>query len=429
MNHSFVAASAALFCLFASAPGYGRQPVPKSGRVGNGGFAYVCRDTNGQITLARLLDLWEAEGVSTWTKEDSIDAQLEAAMTKVKSISPNAAQSIGSTLKKFVATATYSNRALVPTDDAFPSYKPALGCGYEQVARYEQVISETGQSGVRIASEIYHSPFFSNSDRAALFFHEAAYFIDREINQATHSQRTRLIVAHLFSDSEIPNAVRLAIAATLVGEKRWDDVMNPKEKVPATIVAVPDPLRIPFEVQFSAVDGIHAYNLEEMTKAQKAAEYECKTTSWDSVQSESSIASTGWVKLADLVKAYVYDSSEDIIRIRGTFAALEVADPEFGSDGAQVVTSIYLECSSRNAKGKVQPVSYSEASFRIPDGESLYIRDDGSLQTSDGQTPLSPTVSLNTIKTGRNRGQDSKQMSEFIPQIVRSSSISNQVVE
>ncbi len=407
MKTSVQAALAAVLCSLSLVPS-----THASGRVGNGGFAYVCRDTSGAITEARLLDLWEAEGVSTWRKDDSIDSQLKAALDKLAAISPNAYTNVTENLESFRASAVFSGRSLNTTDDAFPPYKPGPGCSYEQVARYEPLITETGKSGLRIAAEIFNSPYFSNSDRAALFFHESAYFVDRRTNKAENSQLTRLVTAHLFSDSKIPNTVRLATAALLVGKKRWEDFSTQKVKIPATVVAVPDPARIKFEIQFSTVDGINSDNLHTMTTSQRSALYRCVSTAIEA-PGKPVKTDTGWVKLSELVMADVYDTSPDLIRIHGQFPALE-----FTEGFVPMRNAVFLVCESRSGSGKSKSVSFKDAVFKLPEGQSLYVSADDSLVISDGETPLSPTISSN-YDSARSQGLSRPHMGIFYPEIVQ----------
>jgi hypothetical protein len=384
----------------------------ESGRVGNGGFAYVCRDAaTHAITAARLLDLWEAEGVPTWRKDDSVDSQLAAALARLLDYSPNSWFGVVDRLEELRTSATYTNRALTLTDDAFPPYQPEAGCGYEQVARYETVVSETGKSGLRIANEIFNSPFFSNSDRAALFFHEAAYYVDRYKNEATNSQRTRIVVAHLFSDSEIPNAVRLATSALLVGDKRWVN-SEYKEKTRRDFVAVPNPEAARYEIQFSTIDGVNRYDVRAMTAAQRAARYRCESESYVS-PGKMAKATTGWVKLDALLQSTPVDpGSPQLVRIHGEFRATEFETPD--SNGAFVGNSIFLNCARRDANGKETAVAFQEAIFMFPDGQSLYINDDGSLQVSDGEVPVTDEVGSDPTISSK-----SPKMGEFTAEFVR----------
>jgi hypothetical protein len=422
MNSRFLVASAmVLSALTFSSTSEARilsKAVIDSGRVGNGGFAYVCRDDAGAITLARLLDLWEAEKVPTWANNQSVDDQITAALERLKRYSPNSWVAVTENLDSFRKFAQFSKRALNPTEDAFPSYKPGKGCGYEQVARYEPVISETGRSGLRIASEIYDSPHFSNSDRAALFVHEAAYFRDREVNDAKNSQLTRMVVAHLFSDSLIPNAVRLATAALLTGEKTWDDVFNPKKKIASTILAVPTPEKIAFRVYFSAVDGIDAYTIGSMTSAQRVAKYRCRSNTSDTT-GKITENDTGWMKLAELVKTspLPYDPETEAVGIKSEMAASEFLSSETMDMGGFMTNSILLRCERKDAKGRVKSVAFADAVFVFPEADSLYIMEDRSLRVSGGTTPMTPISSTYDPERVKN-GEDAHQVT-YYPEIVR----------
>jgi len=386
----------------------------ESGRVGNGGFAYVCRDADKKIVVARLLDLWGAEGIPAWSKNDPVDAQITAALERLKAISPNGAVSVSEYIVKFQKTAIFSNRSLNPTEDAFPPYRPEAGCGYEQVARYEPLITETGRSGVRIASEIFNSPYFSNSDRAALYFHEAAYFVDRERNKATNSRLARMIVAHLFSDTTMPNTVRLAAAALLVGKTRAP-TDGSEGQVQRTAVAVPDLSKIQYSIQFDKVDGINSMNLHAMKSSQRSAKYQCYALAWDLTKPKATLVGTKWVTLTDLVQVYVYDTDPKAVRINGYFRALETL-PEV--QGTEVQNSIYVACEKKDVRGNITPVKFEGAVLKLPEGESLYVSRDESLTTSPGRTPLSPSLNSRNELTPMVGGRK-QYLGEFLFELVQ----------
>jgi hypothetical protein len=347
-----------------------------SGRVGNGGFAYVCRAKSGKITFARLLDLWEAEGVPTWNKNDAIDTQIEAALGRLGSYSVNSRRLIRGNLNALKDSVVYSDRPLTSTEDAFPAYRPARGCGYEQVARYEPVLAETGQQGLRIHTEIFHSAHFSNSDRAALFFHEAVYLTDRLRNEATNSQRSRMIVAHLFSDSKIPNAVRLVTAALLGTEAK------PVHASKNVFIAVADPLRIAYEVRFEEVDGISNGNVRSMTAEQKQSQYRC------TVLGGPEEPSTGWVNLAELIRVTPnqFPREEGGIAIAGEAFAFEF-DPENEATAPDasipLMTTLEPKCEKKDFRGKISTVTYRDALLSFPNSLGLEIQADGATAVHD----------------------------------------------
>ncbi len=193
---------------------FGAGQASAANGKGNGGIAYVCRNPmNNTIISARLLDLWEPETFKPFRDCDtSIEKQIENALAKIKLI-PGASDTLVNDrieiakLDRFPVT-----KPLPLSDDAIPDYAPEKGCAFEQVASYG-FVNETGEFKLRIYNEIYDSPMFSNSDRAALWVHEALYALDRELNDTpatpvTDSRKSRRVNARLFSNSELPANIR-----------------------------------------------------------------------------------------------------------------------------------------------------------------------------------------------------------------------------
>lgn len=257
-------------------------------RVGNGGFAYVCRDKDRKITQARLLDLWETPSLLPFQNDIPVHTQVETALKKLKAFSPNTYSMVGYYYDSFKNQTVKTSRELAPTDDAFPPYVPEPNCKYEQVARFEPILSETGESGLRINSEIYDSPLFSNSDRAALLLHEAIYLVNRLQGNATHSQLARTLTAHLMSESTVPNSVRMLFYYLIVEKNKYD-----ANKI--QIMSVADPMDI--EVKFSVweIDGIAYPNASSTSEL-----YRCKFAEMKR-SIEEKIGDTGYELLKDLL--------------------------------------------------------------------------------------------------------------------------------
>lgn len=172
---------------------------------GNGGLAYVCRDSNQQITEARLLDLWEPE--KTLLSSDfttSVEEQIKKALAKVSDDNEVFKLSQRQLLKYAIAIAkndrSFVSKSIPLSNDALPAYRPAFGCAFEQVALYG-FDYETRDWVLKISKEIYDHPKFSNTDRAALWLHEAMYSLDRQFNSAKDSRNARSAVADLLSDN------------------------------------------------------------------------------------------------------------------------------------------------------------------------------------------------------------------------------------
>lgn len=342
-------------------------------RVGNGGFAYVCRDNQNKIISAQLLDLWEAEELKTHRSNIAVEKQIAAALKKMKAVSPNAGSFVAHALEVLQSSMVYVNRPLTRTEDAFPPYIPATGCAYEQVARYEPVLTETGTRGLRVYREIFDSPHFSNSDRAALFVHEAVYYLDRGSNKSTNSQRTRSIVAHLFSESKMPNAIRLTIGG-LLGIEHRDGDNNPHR-----ILALKNPARVGLELSFEEVDGLTGERLGD-----KSNLYRCQLID---LAGEGTV-DTGWVTVDKIVGDYetVDENARDATKYKGYTSIPEFSPGRKPSeDGTGFANSVMTQCQKKGPDGKAVPVPFNVYVKFEDSVDCLDIERDGSVSTAHGE--------------------------------------------
>ncbi len=339
-------------------------------RVGNGGFAHVCRDTRGRITSARLLDLWETNSLRPHSSSAPVETQIENALKKLQTFSPNAYRVVTYRYNIIKNAVVKTPRPLSMTEDAFPPYEPARGCKYEQVARFEPVLTETGTSGLRINSEIYDSPRFSNSDRAALFVHEAVYLVDRLRNQATNSQRARTLTAHLMSQSRVPNAVRMLFLYLIGAQLTNDETRNP-------IFALPDPTKIQVKMRLWNIEGM---SYDGSTSEQRALQYRC--TVGTQLDSEGDIqGDTGYKSLAELV------NYNPILFTGATFAAHEHLhnDPSAPvRHDYTTMNTVNAQCFKKDAEGKEIRVKFT-ANLSFENAECMRVSADGSTFVNSGE--------------------------------------------
>lgn len=166
---------------------------------GNGGISYVCRDAKNQITYARLLDLWEPETFTTYQDNTlSAEEQFNTVISQIRNLDNLTANFIMKKAKQLDQETIFTTKALPLTNDAIPDFEPEPGCKFEQVARYG-FSNEVNGRALRINKEIYNSPKFSNTDRAALRLHEIIYALDVANRYATDSRKTRRIVSRYFA--------------------------------------------------------------------------------------------------------------------------------------------------------------------------------------------------------------------------------------
>ncbi|PIU00466.1 MAG: hypothetical protein COT74_05935 [Bdellovibrionales bacterium CG10_big_fil_rev_8_21_14_0_10_45_34] len=168
--------------------------------TGGGGKGVICRDSNGAITFAELLDLFEAKQVYglevreyTGTLEEAIKnikSDIEGTMTQPEIHLFPLFRRVQSILK--LATREV---VLKPVDDAAEVVLP-VNCHLEQVANY------VDDNLLIVSSEIWEA--FDVTNKAALIAHEAIYRMER-FGGSTNSRRARKIVGHLFAGYPFKN--------------------------------------------------------------------------------------------------------------------------------------------------------------------------------------------------------------------------------
>jgi hypothetical protein len=174
---------------------------------GGGGKSVVCRDSQGKIISAELLDLYEGRvqySLAPKVSSDSIERQIDDV---VERLSAGRDYNFRTTLMKhtrFVSEAKVilpEGTGLLPVDDAYNVIVPK-NCQIEQLANF------TNQNQILVNGEIYNS--LNDTNKAALIVHEALYKIFR-IYGSTNSIRARKSVALGFSTIDLngnPNCER-----------------------------------------------------------------------------------------------------------------------------------------------------------------------------------------------------------------------------
>jgi hypothetical protein len=177
------------------------------GTSSGGGGAYVCRDRNGQMSSAKLVDLWESEnspfewGNGTQVLKVDYDnatpeqQQVDNALTKLDSFDTT----LGSTVRLLVDEIRKNVRplpsgvALTVPNDLQTDYFP-VGCPPEGMLRYNGVTS-----ALEMRTDIFEK-LETKTDTAAAYLHEAIYKAFRDgFDRAHDSTLARRLVACLFS--------------------------------------------------------------------------------------------------------------------------------------------------------------------------------------------------------------------------------------
>lgn len=165
-----------------------------AGDKGNGGYSIVCRDNEGPITSAELLDIYEGRILykrNFAVDQNSVEDLVQVAKERLKEwgLFADKLQKEIDLIEKNMVFIPEGNE-LEPTDDAFPAIKKK-GCKFEQLVNY------TDEGEVYISKEIFDK--LDNVNKAAMFIHEAVYSIRRKSLGDTTSQISRRLVAHLMA--------------------------------------------------------------------------------------------------------------------------------------------------------------------------------------------------------------------------------------
>ncbi len=164
-----------------------------------GGNTVVCRDPQGKILSAEILDLYEGRVIRGLSYPASLAPYIEQAEHAAKAISNRpgitllVSEMVSKTAKKFQFLPL--GTALQPVNDSFEIVVPK-GCEVVQTARYER------DDTIYVDSEVWAA--MNEQNRGALLMHEALYWILRLYGEQT-SQRTRITVAHAFAGTIFPD--------------------------------------------------------------------------------------------------------------------------------------------------------------------------------------------------------------------------------
>jgi hypothetical protein len=159
---------------------------------GNGGNGVVCRNSDGTIKSAELLDLYEGRalfGLKYSELQGSIEEKYKTIIEDIygRAVSPTEYLIFNHIKESFVMLP--EGVELEPISDSRQIIIPR-GCKIEQVANFYNLRS------IYIVSDIYNK--FSDLDKLGLLLHEALYYLDRQdgVKDSRHSRRA---VAHLLS--------------------------------------------------------------------------------------------------------------------------------------------------------------------------------------------------------------------------------------
>lgn len=163
-----------------------------------GGGAFVCRDSQKNILNSELLDLWEAKYLNRLTIDKSnegIETQIERAFSNLDKFHTPYLDTIKEELEIILNKAIALPKGVTikaPTDANNNYEKP--GCPLEGMMFYDGDLDH-----VVYNPETYNY-LLSNTDKAAVWAHEAIYKVLRDRFNETDSKNTRKLVGCLFSN-------------------------------------------------------------------------------------------------------------------------------------------------------------------------------------------------------------------------------------
>lgn len=173
---------------------------------GNGGGAIVCHNGGG-ISSAQLLDLREAEKAKRNTlritrSNAPYKEQLEAALAKYASVNPSVVELMREELllletENRLVELEDGKRLPPPTDTEISLLDEPRNCNLEGVARFNDDTEK-----LEIDPVIFNA--MSETDKAALYFHEALYRVQRiRITKLNDSKVVRKITGKVFADKSL----------------------------------------------------------------------------------------------------------------------------------------------------------------------------------------------------------------------------------
>lgn len=224
-------------------------PVPSfAGAIsGGGGAAVVCRNADHSIASAELLDLYEGKVRFGYEIPESpglsADTQIATALDRLgddRYVALKAKEFARDIIERirYLPEGVSLNAPL----DLGESYGAVVkeGCRMEGVGFYE------ADGTLKIARPVFSA--LSTTQKAALILHEAIYKIDRTVENAANSARSRKLTAQFFSTSLENNEILNELNELLTGR-----ISNPTST--ATFIAARLPRSGVFTVEMEIPEG------------------------------------------------------------------------------------------------------------------------------------------------------------------------------
>ena len=167
---------------------------------GNGGGAFVCRNANGKILSAQLVDLYEAGARYSLKLRPNTgltqQEQIDLAMARLLRGNLDLGTEIESRLNHVSKIIHIVENAKLTNSNDFNIQISPKACAGGRI-EFEQLANYTDTGELLVDREIWAA--LSSMDQAALYLHEAIYLYSRELFRVETSQASRRLVAYLFS--------------------------------------------------------------------------------------------------------------------------------------------------------------------------------------------------------------------------------------
>lgn len=177
---------------------------------GGGGGALVCRNADGTVTSAELLDLWEAHAMGGQTivhdSINSVNDQLRAAAAKLAAVHSGLAEGVLENWKHIQKNRVWNTEeVLFPKPDDADNSLEKKNCPLQGMMFYDD------QRNKLILRKPVFNALKDNTEIAAAYFHEALYRAMRmlKLEGARNSVQTRIIVGCLFSEGDLADCLNL----------------------------------------------------------------------------------------------------------------------------------------------------------------------------------------------------------------------------
>lgn len=186
------------------------------GAVGNGGGTWVCREQNGDVRWVKLVDLFEAQGEFGLTLaqlQGKYEDIVDQTYLRLYRANPKFAEAVLKRLDELnylrpSNDVIWTDDTLSVIDDSLYRLKPSvrkctgglLGSdpkSGEPMIPYGQVVNFKNDGKLLVQSELFNN--LTETEKAALVYHEAIYALRRDVAGDKNSVSTRRIIGLLFS--------------------------------------------------------------------------------------------------------------------------------------------------------------------------------------------------------------------------------------